>query len=127
MAAGTLRFPPALTSVPQCQTQRDRIMALERSRAILYRDTPGRAFVTLSAPFKSRIMSFFSFLSCQTAIRVKDFSNIFYLLHAFNFPTVSHLPSFVESRSLSAKTSIYISPDDLKGFISFDLMRSISD
>lgn len=109
MAVGTFRFPPALTSVPQCQTQRDRIMALERSRAILYRDTPGRAFVTLSAPFKSRIMFFFlSFLSCQTAIQVKDFSNIFYLLHAFNFPTVSHLPSYVESLSLSFCQDIYL-------------------
>lgn len=110
-------FYQPFTTAPWCQTQRDWIIALERSRAISYRDTLGRAFVTLSEPFKSRIMGFFLSLSFYLARQPSKWKVFltFSIIAAFNSPTVSHLPSFHSIflvLCLSAKTSIYISSDN---------------
>lgn len=128
-------FHQRLTTAPRCQTQRDWIIALERSWAILSRNAPGRAFVTLSVPFKSRIMGFFfsltlSFYLARQPSKWKVFLT-FSIISAFNSPTVSHLPSFPSiplSFSVFLQRRLFISGLTIAGLlILFDVPRSLSD
>lgn len=89
----------------------------------MYHDTPGRAFVTLSTPFRSRIIFFIlpdgqlnegSFLSFSifSILLTPPLFFTFYLL--FNL-------------SLPPKTIYLYLLWHSKGFFSFDIMRNISD
>lgn len=112
---GKPSFPPALQTVPSAPDKRRLNYTLEEQGAILYGDPPGRAFVTLSTLFRSRII----FYLARWPAEWKISSIIFYLLYTFNSPTLFHLPSFVQSLFLQ-RPSIYIFFDILRA--SFLLM-----